>query len=260
MSLLQVNPYKVNQFKSNVRTREIAQQIYKAFGPVTLDFLPWFSADAACRPNYRPYSYISEFVTNLDIRENYLISPLNRLFNISIFYYIEFLKELNPERIVDIGCSTNILKKVCSNIYGISDNTEHANLNANHPGADKIEPFNHAFIKKYENQFQCAMAINSLHFIPISEFEQRVLDFVNVIKPGGRGFITFSILRSIECSSSDELIKLFQTNSPTQQQIASYVDQKIRNMPFNFLVIENLVECVKDDPINGNIRLVFQKD
>jgi hypothetical protein len=259
MSLLQINPYEINQFKKDPYTRETAQQIYKAFGPVNLDFLPWFSADDAHRPNHRSYSYIPKYNTDLDIRENYLVSPTNRLFNISIFYYIKFLKELNPGRIVDIGCSTNIFKKVYPNIYGISNNSKHLEADAVHPGADEIVAFNHEFSKRYKNHFQCAMSICSLHFVSIFNFEQQVMDFVNIIKPGGRGFLTFNIIRSIECTSRNELIQLFQTSAPTQQQIALYIDQKIRNMSFNFLVVENLIEQVKDDPVNGTVRIVFEK-
>jgi hypothetical protein len=259
MSSLQINPYDINSFKRDPYTKEVAKHIYKAFGPVNLDFLPWFSEDFAERPNHRPYSYIPDYRTELDIRENYLVSPTNRLFNISIFYYIKFLLQLNPDKIMDIGCSTNIFKKVYPKIYGISDNSKHLIADDVHPGADEIIAFDHEFSKKYENQFQCAMAINSVHFVPITYFEQQVINFLNTIKPGGRGFLTFNIIKSIEKTSDIKLIELFQTTFPSQKQIAFYIDQKIRNMPFNFLVIENLIEQVKNDPINGTVRLVIEK-
>ena len=103
MSLLQINPYEVNSFKRSSYTREVAQEIYKIFGPVTLDFLHCYSADHNDRPNHRPYGYVPNYLDELCIRENMLVSPANRLFNISIFYYIKFLTDLNPDKIVDIG-------------------------------------------------------------------------------------------------------------------------------------------------------------
>jgi len=252
MSLLQINPYEVNSFKRSSYTREVAQEIYKIFGPVTLDFLHCYSADHNDRPNHRPYGYVPNYLDELCIRENMLVSPANRLFNISIFYYIKFLTDLNPDKIVDIGCDNNLLKKVCPIIYGISDNPKHVN-------ADEISPFNSEFSKKHQNQFQCAMSICSLHFVSVTKFEQRVADFVNIVKPGGRGFVTFNIIRSIESSDDQELEQLFQTTNPTNQQIALYIDQKIKNMPFKFLVVENLIDQVKDESMNGNVRLVFEK-
>ena len=103
------------------------------------------------------------------------------------------------------------------------------------------------------------MSICSVHFVSLTRFEQRVADFVNIVKPGGRGFVTFNIVRSIEASFNEELEQLFQTINPTSQQIASYIDQKIKNMPYKFLVVENLIEQVKDETMNGNVRLVFEK-
>ena len=252
MSLLQINPYEINSFKRSPHTKEIAQQIYKIFGPVNLDFLHYFSVNYNDRPNYSPYGYMPKFLNELCVRENLLVSPANRLFNISVFYYIKFLTELNPDRIVDIGCHNNLLKKVCPIIYGISNNPKHVN-------ADEISSFNSEFSKKHQNQFQCAMSICSLHFVSLTRFEQRVADFVNIVKPGGRGFVTFNIVRSIEASFNEELEQLFQTINPTSQQIASYIDQKIKNMPYKFLVVENLIEQVKDETMNGNVRLVFEK-
>lgn len=251
MNFLQINPYEINSFKKDPRTRATAQQIYKVFGPVHLDFLHWFEPDARDRPMDRHYDYLSHYQPDKCPRENYLISSSNRFFNISIFYYIEFLKQLNPTQIVDIGCANNILKKVCNNIYGFSDDVNDT--------ADEHEAFGPIFVKKHANQFHCAMAICSLHFISLLDFEQRILDFSSTISPGGRGLVTFNVIRMVENTSHGHLMQLFQTITPTKQQLAEYTDQVVRNISLNFLVVDNVVAKVSNEGINGNIRLVFEK-
>ena len=251
MNFLQINPYEINGFKRDPRTLATAQQIYKVFGHVHLDFLHWFEINARGRPMDQQYGNISHYQPDKCPRENYLISSSNRLFNISIFYYIEFLKQLNPTQIVDIGCANNLLKKVCNNIYGISDNVNDT--------ADEYESFGPIFVKKHANQFHCAMAINSLHFISLLDFKQRILDFSNTISAGGRGLVTFNVIRMVEKTLPNDLMQLFQTNKPTKQQLAVYVNQVVRNISLNFLMVDNVVAKVTDDNVNGNIRLVFEK-
>ena len=251
MNFLQINPYEINSFKKDPRTLATAQKIYKVFGPVHLDFLHWFEDDARARPMDQQYGDISQYQPDKVPRENYLISSSNRLFNISIFYYIGFLKQLNPTQIVDIGCANNLLKKVCENIYGFSDNVNDT--------ADEHEAFGPIFVKKHANQFHCAMSICSLHFISLLHFKQRILDFSSTIAAGGRGLVTFNVIRMVERTLPNDLMQLFQTTKPTKQQLAGYIDQVVRNISLNFLVVDNVVAQVSDEGMNGNIRLVFEK-
>lgn len=251
MSLLEINAYDINRFKRDPRTLATAQQIYKVIGPVHLDFLHWFSNNHQERPLGRQYGPIT-WLDGKDFRENLLLSPHSRLVNISLFYYIEYLKEIEHDRIIDIGCASNFLKKIYNQIYGISNNLRDVD-------ADEHDSFGPRFVAKHADEFRCAMAICSLHFISLKQFTQRVLDFASIIAPGGRGLATFNIIRMVELTSENDLIDRFRTLTPTRQQLAYFLDQEIRKLPLNFLVVDNIVEQVDSEIMNGNLRLVFEK-
>jgi hypothetical protein len=63
----------------------------------------------------------------------------------------------------------------------------------------------------------------------------------------------------VERTLPNDLMQLFQTTKPTKQQLAGYIDQVVRNISLNFLVVDNVVAQVSDEGMNGNIRLVFEK-
>jgi hypothetical protein len=93
----------------------------------------------------------------------------------------------------------------------------------------------------------------------IEDFEKRILEFYNVVKPGGRGFITFNAMRMVENTSAQDLQTLFSSNSPTPEQLTQYVKTVLNNLTINFLLVEVLINDCVDEIINGNIRLIFEK-
>jgi SAM-dependent methyltransferase len=157
--------------------------------------------------------------------------------SMSVFYYIEHLLEKNPVSVIDVGCGENLFKHVIDGLYGIDPLFAQAD--------EQIE-FDSVWATEHNNKFDAAMAINSLHFNHLAQFETYIKDFAKIIKPGGRGFITFNLPR------------LIKKDTITFDQAVMHCDKVIRDLDLNWIIVDqnyHNLEC----KANGNIRLVFEK-
>jgi len=177
---------------------------------------------------------------------------LNSVFCISSLYYLEFLLEKNPKVIVDIGCGANLFKKLIPNIHGIDPTP-------NNSQADEFDFFDADFSQGHTNAYESVFSINALHFIPLIDFEKRILEFYNIVAPGGRGFIAFNVIRMVEVTDPNDLQLLFSSNLPTPDQLTQYVNTILNNLSIKFLLTEVVINDSIDESIDGNIRLIFDK-
>lgn len=177
-------------------------------------------------------------------------------FSIAPLYYLDFLIEKNPQVIVDIGCGANIFKRIIPCIHGIDPAL-------NNPYADEFGTFDSEFSQVHKDEYESAFAINSVHFVSLIDFEKRLLEFINIVKPGGRGFVTFNANRMLERTSFEQRQKLFNTQTIDPQIITDYVNGEINRIKQNtttkFLVVDLFIDKEIDECMNGNIRLVFEK-
>jgi SAM-dependent methyltransferase len=177
---------------------------------------------------------------------------LSSVFFVSSLYYLEFLLKKNPKVIVDIGCGANLFKKLIPNIYGIDP------MLNNHL-ADEFDFFDANFSQEHTDVYESVFSINALHFISLIDFERRILEFYNIVAPGGRGFITFNVMRMLELTDLSDRQLLFSSNLPTPDQLTQYVNAILNNLSIKFLLAEVLINDTIDEPFNGNIRLIFDK-
>ena len=227
-NLFLLNPYNPEEFKSQfprsplyLRALEFAKQqsgqILKAHQEnfcVTFDF------------DLQPRNYMTA-----RLRQNGV--------TLSIFYYLEHLLANKPAQVADIGCGENLFKIVIPGLHGVDPFFSEA---------DESAEFTPTWAAEHENHFDAAMAINSLHFRPLEEFETVICDFAKIIKPGGRGFVTFNLTRLIEESQ----------NRFTFDQAIEYCNQVIQNLNFKYIIVDQdyrYPSC----RVNGNLRLVFEK-
>lgn len=166
------------------------------------------------------------------------------------FYYLNYLVELAPDVIADIGCGMNFFKNIVPGVVGYDRNGQES---------DVKKYFDFDFSKDHTNHFDCAFSTNALHFIPITKFHDRVIEFANIIKPGGRGYIGMNTPTLITNTPLEILLEVFNTEHPSKEQIAEYIDQQIKKLPLEWLVIDNLIVDTYREYIDGNIRLVFEK-
>ena len=162
------------------------------------------------------------------------------------FYYIEWLQEINPEKIHDLGCGWNIFKKYYPNIIGVgAENPDNESF-----FADIHDFVDDAYILGHQEYFESVYSICALHFIPLSDIRKRVLDFASMIKHGGRGWLSLNAARMVE---RDPKFKDKDTLF-----IEQYCKKQLATVPS--LVLLEIDLTVSDEYIDGNIQIQINKE
>lgn len=170
-----------------------------------------------------------------------------RLFSMTPFYYLSFLIGKNPIKIYDLGCGWNIFKKYIPNIVGIG--AEDPNTEFFY--GDIHDFVDNDFINHHHEFFESVFSINALHFHPIDNLREIVLNFASMIKKQGRGFLTLNVMRMIEKAVDSKFLN-------KDFDFDLYIREELSNLPFTYLVFD--VDLKKlDEPMDGNIRLVLEK-
>jgi len=160
------------------------------------------------------------------------------------FFYIQKLLEKNPKVLADIGCGINFFKNFIPEIWGISRGAPSC--------VDEVAFFCDGYSVENTDRFDCAMAINSLHFISLTDITKQLNNFSNIIKPGGRGFITFNVKRMIDVTKPGDQV--------TIEQLSLYIKQQVDQALPNVLAYDDYIQTEFDEAMNGNIRVVFEKE
>jgi hypothetical protein len=222
-----LNPYNSTQFKKQFESTDICCNISKDF-----DNLWW-----------------DQKVTFFDsITPRQLLSTNNVGFSMIPFYYLQPLLEKNPTSIYDLGCGWNIFKKYIPNIIGIDphyDTQIHADINA------KVDQ---QYINNHQNYFESVFSINALHFRPITEIRLVCEEFISMVAPGGRGFLSLNLQRMIE-RETKEIVKSAEHSKKIYDH---YVRNQLHNLPCKHLIFDVNLDPL-DDWLDGNVRLVFEK-
>ena len=114
------------------------------------------------------------------------------------------------------------------------------------------------YIQEHQNYFQSVFSICALHFHPLHLFKKVVVDFVSMIKIGGRGFLALNLQRMIERESEQFLLQEFSTSNPSKSQYNQYIRKELSSLNLKFLILDVNITFI-DDPMDGNIRLVFER-
>jgi len=161
------------------------------------------------------------------------------------FYYLEWLQEINPDKIYDLGCGWNIFKKYYPNIIGVGpEDLEEGYY------ADIYDIVDDDYILGHQEYFECVFSINAFHFVPLSDIRKRALDFSSMIKPGGRGWFT---------CNADVMIKRDQKfKNADLNNIENFCKEQLSNIPS--LVCLDIDLNIVDEYMDGNIQLQFSKE
>lgn len=177
---------------------------------------------------------------------------ITTVFPCASFWYLNFLTEIRPDKIVDLGCGVNFFKNIIPNIIGVDPDS---------PYSDVADFYDSSYIEKNIDTHQALFSIDALHFRPITEFASVVQDFYSMLKKDGRGYLSLNSARFIGCTKKIVLQEIFGNTSPEAKEIEDYINYQIKTKLKNidFIVTDLLICDVKDEFMDGNIRLVMQK-
>jgi hypothetical protein len=167
-------------------------------------------------------------------------------FSLVPFYYIDYLLEKKPTTILDLGCGWNVFKNYIPNITGIGPESDHQ-----YKFADITDCIDEEFVVNHKDSIESAIAINSLHFHPITEFKNIVTNFVSMLKSGSRGFITFNWALMLNFTPQYVHGQIWDYNS--------YIRQALSEVDCKFIVVDIDLSRL-DDPMDGNVRLVLESN
>jgi hypothetical protein len=154
-----------------------------------------------------------------------------------------------PTSIYDLGCGWNIFKRYIPNIIGIGAEDP----NSEWFFADIHDYVDQDFVAGHQEAFESVFSICALHFRPISEIRQIVLEFISMVRPGGRGYLAMNLQRLLELD--DAFLKEHGTDLT---KIEQYVRSKLNELPVNLLCFD-VYRIDIDAGFNGNIHIVFEK-
>ena len=184
------------------------------------------------------------------VRHWYGCSNSRTRFSATSFYYLNFLYQTKPSEIYDLGCGWNIFKRYIPNIIGVGPEPPDS------PDffADIHDYVDDDYIQGHQNFFESVFSINALHFHPLSDISKIIHGFYTMIRPGGRGYLSLNLQRMIERDP------VFFAKS-TAQDIDRYCRQQIAQLhEIKFLVIDIDTTEFLDDVMDGNVRLVMEKN
>lgn len=179
----------------------------------------------------------------------------HRLVSVTPFYYLKFLTDANPKYIHDLGCGMNFFKKFIPNVIGIGAEP----VGSKYYFADEYGEFNDEYVANHQNHFESLFSINSIHFAPITKLREIVEQFISMVKPGGRGFLTMNVARMLACHSSDELESMFGLSYPRPDQMDRYVREELADLPCKILCFDVDMSYMNEYML-GNIRIVFERE
>jgi hypothetical protein len=180
-----------------------------------------------------------------------------RKFSMVPLWYLRFLVDAGPSRIVDIGCGANFFKPVLAKLYGIQ--VHGIDPVPDNKAADENNYFDSDFSKVHTDAYESVFSIDALHFVPLNELTTVIKEFYNIVAPGGRGFLALNSARMIELTEHEWLLRNFNSIDPDPLQIQEYVRSQLSTLDIDFLVIDLLIDKVRDEYMDGNIRMVFKK-
>lgn len=183
-----------------------------------------------------------------------LVCEQHRVFDILPHYYIKWLIDIAPKKIVDIGCGLNVFKKIYPNIVGIDADPK--------SNCDIFDYLDADFVAGHLENFDAVISMNTIHFSSIDTVKERLLWIKKMLAPGGRAFVSTNIETWLMHTEKQKSLDLFG-DIPKLPDILQYIHQQVVDTGIKFLVIDYPVlnyamdSTIRDD-YNGNLRWVFE--
>ena len=166
-----------------------------------------------------------------------------------IYYYISWLYDNDPKKVIDLGAGECFWKRWFPNITSLEpggyESGEHADFHMN---------FSEKFADDHLEEYDCGMALNSLHFGKINSVKYLVEQAMRLIKPKGRFLFTIS----------SNVIQKQYLNKENDEYWVNLISDMFFNMPHKVILFDCpwLREGYEFDTlgnVNGTLRFILEK-
>ena len=184
-----------------------------------------------------------------------------------IFYYINRLYDNNPSSVVDVGCGECMWKLWFPNIIGFDNRINEFSQQ------DFVATFNRDFSQSHTKQYQCGMALNSIHFLPWEEISGRIHSAMNIVQDRFLFTFNFSVVANLPVplppsASGGEELKTLESlfdqiilNSGYKIILVDYPSQRPRSLIKNLNNDSRIRPGELEDhnflPLNGHVRFIL---
>lgn len=192
------------------------------------------------------YDKIYDTVVDYEITPRYFYETGLKITFRDVFYYIDLLYKNSPTSVIDVGCGECIWKKYFPNIIGFDPNTNDFSQQ------DFIDYFDQDFSNHHKDNWDCGLALNSMHFISWNQIENRIHQAMNIVKD--RFLFTFNF------TAMKDVPKM-----PLQNLCQEFVD-RIKRTEYNLVMFDapifrgvGEIKISNWACINGTVRFILEK-
>lgn len=164
-----------------------------------------------------------------------------------IFYYINLLYDNKPASIIDVGCGECVWKQWFPDIIGFDPEPSKWSK------ADFVDVFDEAFSVGHIKNYDCGMALNSIHFIDWVDIFNQITLAMNIVKDRFLFTFNFGVITNKPDVPLPELILLFD-------EIIKSLNYKIILLDYPYL---RSTPDIADSTyhwghINGHVRFILE--
>jgi len=242
-----INGIDYEKFASSFLQTDIGKQIEQDFDSIT------------CTPNNDPSIIVLKNKCGSTCREllgsnDIKVKNPNTTMSIVTFYYLNLLQEIKPNKIYDIGCGWNIWKSYMPNIHGVDTWSNYA---------DEVGHYNSEWVEQRKGQLEAAFTINmdiglSQEPATFDNIGDQILEFAQLLKPGGRGYISLAGWALLKFTSDD----WYEQNhcSPYNPTLLQQKTKEImESLPLKIIALDCEFDLLKNMPgHDGELRVVFE--
>lgn len=191
------------------------------------------------------YDRIYHTTTDFHVSPRYLFESGIKITFRDIFYYIDLLYDQNPKTVIDVGCGECVWKQWFPNIVGFDPNINEFSKQ------DFIDYFDLDFSQGHTQQYDCGMAINSLHFIQWGDIVNTIDMAMNIVKDK---FLFTMNIEGIENSPKVTIVEQIQI-----------FHQILQTTQYNLIMFDSPIhrgvpeaDFKKYYVLNGTIRFILE--
>lgn len=190
------------------------------------------------------YDRVYDTTVDFEISPRYFYESGLKIGFRDIFYYIDQLYNTQPTSVIDVGCGECVWKNWFPNIIGFDPNTNEFSQQ------DFVDFFDPDFSKGHTQQYDCGMALNSLHFIEWNNILNQIDLAMNIVQHQFLFTFNFNVIKNKPKTTLSELIVLFNDILASSKYKIVLLDYpSLRGIPEHRL--SNLTY------INGHVRFIL---